>query len=92
MSIALRQVTNATRVTLIREQLGLTDSTLIIEGRLVSPLRTPATLKAGSTAPLTWAGRNGIARVEPYQGAIVNSWRDRYGDKLLLTWTTDEIP
>lgn len=92
LTIAPRQVTNPSRVSLISEQLGLTKGTVIIEARLVTPLRLPATVKAGATGILTWAGRAGVARLEPYQGAIVNAWRDRYGDKLLLTWTTDEIP
>jgi hypothetical protein len=86
MSIALRQVTNPARISLIQQQLGLDAAVVILEGRLIDPLRRPEALVAGRKAPLTWAGKAGTARLEPYQGAITATWRDRYGDKLLLSW------
>lgn len=89
VSIALRQVTNPGRISLIQQQLGLDATRLIIEGRLVDPLRRPAALKAKHKAPLTWAGRDGLAILEPYQGALTSAWRDTYGDKLLLSWAGD---
>ena len=92
VTIALRQVTNPTRVSLIQQQLGLTKGVAVIEVRLVTPRRTPANLKAGSEALLVWSGRNGVARLEPYQGALPDVLRDEFGDKLLLSWRTDEIP
>ncbi len=92
ITVALRQVTNPTRVSLIQQQLGLTKGVAVLEGRLVDPLRTPSNVKAGSEALLSWAGRQGVARLEPYQGALPDVLRDRFGDKLLLSWRTDEIP
>lgn len=92
VTIALRQVTNASRVSLIQQQLGLNKTVVLIEGRLVEPLRTPSALRAGAKALLTWAGRVGVARLEPYQGALNDALRDRFGDKLLLSWTSDVIP
>lgn len=89
VTIALRQVTNPAKVSLINQQLGLDGTRIILEGRLVDPLRRPDGLKAKHKAPLTWAGRSGIAMLEPYQGAITDAWRDKYGDALLLTWASD---
>lgn len=65
--VALRQVTNPNRVSLIREQLGLTDATLILEGRLVTPRTLPGSVTAGAVAELTWGGARGAARLEPPQ-------------------------
>lgn len=92
VTIGLRQVTEPVRVSLIRQQLGLNDSTVILEGRLLEPRRRPEALKAGHEAPLNWGGRGGLARLEPYQGAITDAWRDKYGDRLLMTWRSDETP
>ncbi len=92
ITIALRQVTNPSRVSLIQQQLGLTKGVVVLEGRLVEPLRVPVNLKAGSEALLTWSGRVGVARLEPYQSALTGELRDRFGDKVLLSWRTDEIP
>ncbi len=92
VTIALRQITSAGRVTQIQQQYGLTKGVVLLEGRLVEPLLTPSTLKAGDQALLAWAGRQGVARLEPYQGALNDALRERFGDKLLLSWRTDEIP
>lgn len=92
VTVGLKQVTDPIRFSLVRQQLGLTASATIIEGRLIDPKHKPAQLKAGETAPLEWAGRNGMVRVEPYQGAITDRWRDKHGDKILLSWSTDEVP
>lgn len=86
ITAALRQVTDATRASLIQAQLGLSQTALIIEGRLEAPRRAPDTLKAGRKAALTWAGRDGIATLQPGGQPIPDAWRDRYGDKLLLSW------
>lgn len=92
VTLALRQVTNPTRVSLIQQQLGLTKGVVVLEGRLVEPLRVPSNVKAGSEALLSWSGRVGVARLEPYQSALTGELRDRFGDKVLLSWRTDEIP
>lgn len=92
VQVALRQVTSAARVAQLKEQLGLTKGVTLLEGRLVEPLRTPEHLRAGVEALLVWAGRTGALRLEAYQGAITDHWRDRYGDKLVFSWRTDEIP
>lgn len=92
IEVALRQVTNPARVSLIQGQLGLTKGVIVIEGRMVTPRRVPESLRAGNEALLEWSGRAGVARFEPHQGALVGKLRDRYGDKVLLSWRTDEIP
>lgn len=86
VTIALRQVTNPARISLISNQIGLGSAKVIIEGRLQSPKSRPAALKATHKAPLTWAGRDGLATLEPYQGALLPGWESKYGEKLLLTW------
>lgn len=86
----LRQLTGARRAS-IQEQLGLDKASVILELRLTSPLELPATIKAGHRAALTWAGRAGVARLEPYQYNLSSTWRAKYGDKILLSWQTDEV-
>ena len=92
ITVALRHITSPTRISLIRSQLGLTDARALIEGRLVDPLELPAAIKAGATAALTWAGRSGLARLEPYEDALPDALRRRFGQRILLTWDTDEVP
>lgn len=89
VTAALRQITDPTRVTLLQQQLGLNASTLILEARLTSPKQLPSTVKAGHRTAITWAGRPGIARLEPHQGNLATAWRDRYGDRILLSWETN---
>lgn len=91
LTLAMRQVTNPVKISLIRRQLGLNEGDAILEARLVTPRRKPDAVKAGMKTPLAWAGRNGIARLEPYQSSIPGEWRDRYGDRLIFSWTSDEV-
>ena len=86
--VGLRQVTDAKRI----GNLGLTDAQAVIEGRLISPLELPANVKAGAQAVLPWAGRNGAARLEPVQDALTPRLHKRFGQKIVLSWRTDEIP
>lgn len=90
VSIAVRQVTNPSRVSLIRRSLGLENADAVLEARLINPKRAPAALKAGAKATFTWAGRAGVVTVEPYQSSLPTEWRDRYGDRILLSFSTDE--
>lgn len=92
VDIAIRQVTNANRISLIQQQLGLNKSTVILEGRMVDPREVPDELSAGSpVAPFVWAGRQGMIRVEPYQSAITGAWRQKYGDRVVMSWRSDEV-
>lgn len=86
--VALRQVTDARRI----GALGLTDAQAVIEGRLVRPLELPASVKAGAQAVLVWAGRAGAARLEPVQDSLTPRLRQRFGQRITLSWRTDEIP
>lgn len=90
VTAAVRQITNPSRVSLIKRSLGLENADAILEARLVTPRRRPTTLKAGSKAVFSWAGRAGVVTLEPYQDAIPAEWRDRYGDRLILSFSTDE--
>lgn len=92
LTLAMRQVTNPVKISLIRRQLGLNEGDAILEARLVTPRRLPAAVKAGMKVnAFTWAGRTGQLRLEPYQDAIPGEWRDRYGDRLIFSWTSDEV-
>lgn len=92
LTLALRQVTNPVKVSLIRRQLGLNEGDAILEARLVTPRRKPDAVKAGMKVnAFQWAGRSGQLRLEPYQDAIPGEWRDRYGDRLIFSWTSDEV-
>lgn len=91
VTAAIRQVTNPAKISLIQQAAGLTSAHAILEARLVDPLRVPAAVTPGSLARLTWAGVNGRARVEPYASSLPDAWRDEYGDRILLSFTSDEI-
>lgn len=91
VDVALRQVTNANRISLIKQQMGLNHSEIILEGRMVDPRTVPSTMVAGSIATLVWAGRTGLVRVESYQSVLVDSWRQLYGDRVVFSWRTDEV-
>lgn len=91
VTVALRQVTNANRISLIKQQMGLNKSEVILEGRMVKPRKVPSTIKAGSTAKLTWAGVEGWCRLETYQSAIKDDWRDKYGDRIVFSFRTDNV-
>jgi len=84
----LRQVTGTRGIT-IQEQLGLDKAAVILELRLTSPLELPGGVKAGMRAALTWRGRAGVARLEPYTYNVAAA--ATYGEKILLSWQTDEI-
>ena len=86
----IRQLTG-NRLGLIQEQLGLDKSTVILQMRLTSPLALPATVKVGHRAELTWGGRAGVARLKPYQYNLASAWTAKYGEKIMLSWQTDEI-
>lgn len=88
VTVALRQVTDARRI----GALGLTDANAVIEGRMVMPLELPENVRAGAQAVLQWAGRNGAARLEPVQDALTPRHRRMFGQKITLSWRTDEIP
>lgn len=92
VTCALKQITNPSRVSFLQAQLGLEKTSLILEARLTSPKALPGAAKAGMRAQLTWAGRAGVARLEPYQYNVIAELRDTYGEKILLSWRTDEIP
>lgn len=92
VDVAIRQVTNPAKISLIQQAAGLTNAAAILEARLVTPRRVPSTVQPGSLARLSWAGVNGRARVEPYASSLPSEWRDEYGDRILLTFTSDEIP
>lgn len=83
--VGIRVASTATSQ-LLQQQAGLDASTVILEARLVTPVRRPASLISGRKATLTYGGREGIATILPYEGAIPLKWRDRYGDKLMLAW------
>lgn len=91
VAAVITQITSASRVSSIKEQLGLDKASLVLEARLTSPTTLPATVKAGMRAALTWAGRGGAARLEPYQYNLTSAWKTKYGEKILLSWQTDEI-
>lgn len=92
VDVAIRQVTNPAKISLIQQAAGLTNAAAILEARLVTPRRVPATVQPGSLARLSWAGVNGRARVEPYASSLPDAWRDEYGDRIVLSFTSDEIP
>jgi len=87
----VRQLTHSSRRSSLREQFGLNDAEIILQARLVSPKRLPGAVKAGMRAELTWSGRKGVARVEPYSEMLSNRFRDRYGEAIMLSWQSDEI-
>lgn len=91
VSAVITQITSPSRVSAIQEQFGLDKASLVLEARLTSPATLPATVKAGMRAALTWAGRGGAARLEPYQYNLTSAWKTKYGEKILLSWQTDEI-
>src|SRR5690606_14663158 len=64
----------------------------VLEGRLVKPLTKPPELKPGMVAQLEHAGVTGVLRAEPYEDAPTPRLRRRFGQKLLFTWRTDEVP
>lgn len=90
ITAAVRQISGR-QADSIREQLGLNQATVLLQARLSSPKRLPDTVKAGHRAALTWAGRDGVARLTPYQYNLATQWRDKYGDSILLAWQTDEV-
>jgi len=92
VQVALRQVTEPNRVSLVVQQSGLTRVSAVLEGRLVKPLTKPPELKPGMVAQLEHAGVTGVLRVEPYEDALTPRLRRRFGQKLLFTWRTDEVP
>lgn len=92
VQVALRQVTEPNRVSLIVQQSGLTKVSAVLEGRMVSPLVAPEGLQAGMVALHEHAGVTGVLRVEPYEDALPDRLRRRFGQKVLFTWRTDEVP
>lgn len=92
VQVALRQVTEPNRVSLVVQQSGLTRVSAVFEGRMVKPLTTPEALTPGSEALHEHAGVTGVLRVEPYEDALPDRLRRRFGQKVLFTWRTDEVP
>ena len=91
LTVAVRQVTNPTRIALIKNQAGLDDADAILEARLVEPKSLPASVKAGMKGEYTWSGRKGIVTLQPYETGLRSEWTAIHGERIYLAWDSDEV-
>lgn len=86
LEVAIRQVTNPTRVALISDRMGLDEADAILEARLVKPKALPASVKANMRGEFTWSGRRGIVTLQPYETGLTAAWTSIYGQRVYLAW------
>lgn len=70
----------------IRHMLGADELDTVLVGRMVDPMKMPASVRPGSVAPLTVNGTPGEFRLGPAWPGPIPAVDDALGDPVYATW------